>query len=217
MTLAIFDLDDTLIDGDCASLWSRRMAELGWADGDAFVRRCDEMMRAYGAGTLSMGDYMALTLAPLIGRGGGEVRAAVEAFVDDVIVPRMRADARRAVEAHRTVGDRLLVISASGAHLVEPIAARFGIDAVIAIDPELRDGAYTGRTVGVLPFREGKSVRLDAWLRDAGEALAGASFYSDSHNDLPLLGRVDRPHAVRPDPVLERQAREAGWPVLDWR
>jgi HAD superfamily hydrolase (TIGR01490 family) len=217
MTLAVFDLDDTILDGDCASLWSRRMAALGWADGDAFVQRNDEMMRAYSEGRLTMDDYMTLTLAPLAARSVDEVEAAVAAFIDEVIEPRIRRDARAAIDAHRTRGDRLLVISASGAHLVAPIAARAGVDESLAIDLEVDDARYTGRTRGVLTYREGKVSRLTAWLDREHETLVGACFYSDSRNDIPLLCAVDRPHAVNPDPVLAEHARAHGWPVLEWR
>jgi HAD superfamily hydrolase (TIGR01490 family) len=216
MTLAVFDLDDTILEGDCASLWSRRMAALGWADGDAFVRRNDEMMRAYSEGRLTMDDYMVLTLAPLAGRSVGEVDAAVAAFIDEVIEPRIRRDARAAIDVHRARGDRLLVISASGAHLVGPIAARAGVGEFLAIDLETDDARYTGRTRGVMTYREGKVTRLNAWLDSARETLAGACFYSDSRNDLPLLCALERPHAVNPDPVLAAHARMHGWPVLEW-
>jgi HAD superfamily hydrolase (TIGR01490 family) len=216
MALAVFDLDDTILEGDCASLWSRRMAALGWADGEAFVRRNDEMMQAYSEGRLTMDDYMTLTLAPLVARSVSEVDAAVAAFIDEVIEPRIRRDARAAIDAHRARGDRLLVISASGAHLVAPIAARAGIDACLAIDLEVDGAHYTGRTHGVLTYREGKVIRLNAWLEREHQSLAGACFYSDSRNDLPWLCAVDYPHAVNPDPVLAGHAREHGWPVLEW-
>ncbi|APA87779.1 HAD-IB family hydrolase [Paraburkholderia sprentiae WSM5005] len=218
MTLAIFDLDDTIINGDCANLWSSEMARLGWVgDADAFVRQNDEMMRAYGEGLLTMDDYMKATLAPLARRRVVDVRHQIDAFVEQVIEPRIRPDARNVIDAHRQRGDTLLVISASSAHLVEPIAARVSINHVLAIDIQTEDGVYTGRTSGVLTYREGKVVRLRAWLKAHDESLAGASFYSDSRNDLPLLCEVDRPHVVNPDPALAAHANECGWPVLTWR
>ncbi|MCY0386145.1 HAD-IB family hydrolase [Robbsia sp. Bb-Pol-6] len=216
MTLAIFDLDETLIRGDCASLWSERMCALAWAERAAFMQENDALMAAYGQGRLAMEDYMRFSLAPLRGRSVEDVAAAVERFVDAVIEPRIYPEARRTVAAHRARGDRLLVISASGAHLVRPIARRLGIDEVLAIDLDVADGVLTGQTRGTLTYREGKVTRLDAWLQVEHESLAGASFYSDSRNDLPLLMRVDRPHAVNADAVLSAHARAAGWPQLRW-
>lgn len=216
MALAIFDLDETLIHGDCASLWAVEMTKLGWADGEAFIAREQELMRLYAAGELAMEDYMAFTLAPLVGRTPEEVAHVVEPFVEDVIEPIFYSDASRTLAAHREAGDRLLVISASAHFLVSAIAERFGIDEVLAIDLELQHGFYSGRTQGVLTYREGKVTRLQAWLAEQSENLAGASFYSDSRNDLPLLQLVDRPFAVNPDPTLRAHAEQAGWPILNW-
>lgn len=217
MALAIFDLDETLIHGDCASLWTQEMVKIGWADGESFIAREQELMHQYAAGTLAMEDYMAFTLAPLVGRTPEEVAHVVEPFVEDVIEPIFYSDASRTLAAHRATGDRLLVISASAHFLVSAIAERFGIDEVLAIDLEQQHGFYTGRTEGVLTYREGKVIRLESWLTEQDEALAGASFYSDSRNDLPLLQRVDRPFAVNPDPTLRAHAEQAGWPILSWR
>ncbi|WP_457789548.1 HAD family hydrolase [Pseudomonas sp. PL-6] len=217
MALAIFDLDETLIHGDCASLWAVEMNKLGWADGEAFIAREQELMHLYAAGKLAMEDYMAFTLAPLVGRTAEEVAHVVEPFVEDVIEPIFYSDASRTLAAHREAGDRLLVISASAHFLVSAIAERFGIDEVLAIDLEQQHGFYSGRTQGVLTYREGKVTRLHAWLAEQNENLAGASFYSDSRNDLPLLQLVDRPFAVNPDPTLRAHAEQAGWPILSWR
>lgn len=217
MALAIFDLDETLINGDCASLWSREMARLGWVDGECFMQRDAQLMAAYGEGKLAMEDYMAFSLAPMAGRARHAVASDVAAFVPAVIDPLVYADARATIARHRSAGDRLLVISASGVHLVAPIAAHLGIDEVLAIDLELLDGHFSGRTEGVLTYREGKVTRLLTWLDSEGETLEGASFYSDSRNDLPLLCAVSHPYAVNPDPVLLAHAQQARWPVLSWR
>jgi len=217
MPLAIFDLDETLIDGDCASLWSEQMARLGWVDPDSFVRRDHELMAAYSRGELAMEVYMAFTLEPLIGRTEEEVDHLVGPWVEDVIEPLIFSDATRCIANHRAAGDRLLVISASGVHLVKPIAERIGIDEVLAIELDIAHGVYSGRTQGTLTYREGKVTRLMEWLRAEGETLEGAAFYSDSRNDLPLLKKVSRPVAVNPDPVLRAHAEQAGWPVVAWK
>lgn len=217
MPLAIFDLDETLIDGDCASLWSEQMARLGWVDPESFVRRDHELMAAYSRGELAMEDYMAFTLEPLIGRTEEEVDHLVGPWVEDVIEPLIFSDATRCIANHRAAGDRLLVISASGVHLVKPIAERIGIDEVLAIELDIAHGVYSGHTKGTLTYREGKVTRLMEWLQAEGETLEGAAFYSDSRNDLPLLEKVSRPVAVNPDPVLRARAEEAGWPVVAWK
>ncbi|TBU93465.1 HAD family hydrolase [Phytopseudomonas dryadis] len=217
MALAIFDLDETLIDGDCSSLWSAEMAKLGWVDGDAFLRRDSELMALYAEGKLAMEDYMTFSLSPLVGRTAEEVAFVVEPYVEDVIEPVLFSDATRCLATHRAAGDRILIISASAHFLVSAIAARLKVEDVLAIDLHEEHGHYSGRTRGVLTYREGKVARLHSWLEEHGESLEGAYFYSDSRNDLPLLQRVDNPRAVNPDPVLREHAEREGWPILSWR
>lgn len=217
MALAIFDLDDTLIDGDCASLWSAHMADLGWVDRDSFLARDHELMTLYAEGKLAMEDYMAFSLSPLVGRTAEEVASVVEPFVEDVIEPIIHSDAMRCLAGHRQAGDRLLIVSASAHFLVSAIGERLGVEEVLAIDLAEEHGHYSGKTRGVLTYRDGKVTRLNAWLAEHGESLDGAYFYSDSRNDLPLLGMVDNPRVVNPDPVLRSHAEQAGWPILAWR
>ena len=217
MALAIFDLDETLIHGDCATLWSEQMGRLGWVDPESFMKRNNELMHAYSVGELKMEDYMAFSLEPLIGRTPEEVEHLVGPWVEDNIEPIIFSDACKTVAAHRKAGDRVLVISASATYLVRPIAERLGIDEVLGIELQVQHGVYTGNTVGTLTYREGKITRLLEWLDAEEENLEGASFYSDSRNDLPLLLKVDHPHAVNPDPVLREHAVQAGWPIHHWK
>lgn len=217
MPLAIFDLDETLIHGDCASLWSKHMADLQWVDRESFLTREQELMALYAEGKLAMEDYMAYTLSPLVGRTEEEVEFVVGPFVEDVIEPIIYSDAMRCLARHRAAGDRLLVISASAHFLVSAIAERLGVEEVLAIDLEQKHGCYSGQTAGVLTYREGKVQRLHDWLASESESLAGAHFYSDSRNDLPLLSLVDHPHAVNPDPTLKAHALQAGWDILAWK
>ncbi len=217
MALAIFDLDETLIHGDCASLWSSEMAKLGWVDGESFIEKDRELMALYAEGKLAMEDYMVFSLSPLVGRSAEEVAFVVEPYVEDVIEPLFYSDAIRCLATHRAAGDRILIISASAHFLVSAIAARLKVEDVLAIDIEEQHGTYSGRTRGVLTYREGKVTRLQAWLEEQGESLDGAYFYSDSRNDLPLLQLVSQPYAVNPDPVLRRHAEQAGWPILSWK
>ena len=217
MALAIFDLDETLIHGDCATLWSEQMGRLGWVDPISFMQRNNELMDAYSQGELAMETYMAFSLEPMIGRTPEEVAHLVGPWVEDHIEPIIFSDATRTIAAHRQAGDRILVISASGTHLVKPIAERLGIDEVLGIELEVQHGLYTGNTVGTLTYREGKITRLLEWLDAEEENLEGASFYSDSRNDLPLLLKVDHPHVVNPDPVLRVHAEKAGWPIHHWK
>ncbi|MEB0042041.1 MULTISPECIES: HAD family hydrolase, partial [unclassified Pseudomonas] len=174
------------------------------------------LMAAYSAGQLAMEDYMAFSLEPMAGRTPEEVDHLVEPWVEDFIEPIIFSDACTAIANHRAAGDRILVISASGTHLVKAIAARIGIDEVLGIELEVKHGVYSGATTGVLTYREGKVTRLMEWLESEGETLDGASFYSDSRNDLALLLKVEYPHVVNPDSALREHAEKAGWPIHRW-
>ncbi|WP_404295942.1 HAD family hydrolase [Halomonas sp.] len=218
MRLALFDLDDTLLDGDCSALWNDWMVERDWivAPGH-FLDSAQKMNAAYHAGRLRLEEYLALTLSPLAGRHRDEVAKEVEAFVAARVVPRLFAQGHELIAQHRQQGDLPLLISASSRHLVAPVAASLGIQEVIAVEPAFDGQYFTGHTTGVLSYRSGKVARIDAWLSEQGVAATHLSFYSDSQNDLPLLNRADRPVAVNPDPVLAEVARYEGWERLDWR
>ncbi|MBN3786280.1 HAD family hydrolase [Burkholderia sp. Ac-20353] len=216
MALAIFDMDDTLVDGDSSHLWLRFQVEHGLAPADMVPREA-ELLRAYYAGTLAMEDYMDYTLTPLRGLTRDDVEPWVDRFIEAVIVPRVFPLALRQLAHHRARGDRVLVISASGEHLVAPIARRLGVADTIGIELEVADGVYSGRTRGVLSYREGKVTRLRAWLERHGETLDGSYGYSDSLNDIPLLQAVHHPSVVNPDDTLRREAQRRQWTELAWR
>lgn len=217
MALAIFDLDDTLIDGNSPSLWSAHLADLGWVEREAFLAREQELVAQYAALEASLEDYLAFSLQPLVGRTPEEVAYVAGPFVEAAIEPLIHSQAMRCIATHRAAGDRVLVISASPTFLVEAIAERLGIAEVLGTDLELHYGGYSGRIAGIPCAREGKIARLQQWLEEQGETLAGAHFYSDSRNDLPLLGHVEHPHAVNPDAALREHALRHGWEILYWR
>lgn len=218
MSLALFDLDETLINGDCSSLWSAYMVAQGWvADEQAFLQRDTLLMQQYAAGQMDMQEYMTCTLVPLKGRCELDVAVMIERYIQEVIAPRVYNDARKCLERHRARGDRIVVISASGAHLVAPIARYLGVNETLAISVGIEKGIFTGTTQGVMTYREGKVTRLMELLNQDVSQLQHASFYSDSHNDLPLLTKVGKPCAVNPDAILHQHARQAGWPVYAWR
>lgn len=215
MALALFDLDDTLLAGDTASLWFEHMVAQGWAS-LRMARQEQALMAAYYAGTLAMEEYMAFTLAPLAGRSVGEVAAEVAACLQQRVLPRLYPAAREAITSHAERGDRVILISASGEHLVRPMAQRLAIPEVLAIELALADGDYTGQTRGVLSYQEGKVIRLRQHLGEALD-LQGSHAYSDSINDLPLLELVEHAHVVNPGAALAEVARQRGWQRHDWQ
>lgn len=217
MALAIFDLDDTLIGGNSPSLWTAHLADLGWVDRESFLAREQELVARYAALQASLEEYMAFSLQPLVGRTPAEVGYIAGPFVEEVIEPLIHSDAMRTIAGHRAAGERILIVSASPTFLVEVIAERLGIAEVLGTELELQHGFYSGRVAGIPCAREGKIQRLEQWLAAQGEGLAGAHFYSDSRNDLPLLCHVEHPHAVNPDAALREHAERHGWDILAWR
>lgn len=216
MALAVFDLDDTLIDGDSSSLFLRYLVARRLADA-ALLDQEDALMRRYRAGCLSIDAYMAATLQPLAGRHEAEAGDWIADFIAQCIRPRIFAEGRAALARYRADGYRCLIVSASGDHLVQPIARMLGVADALGIGVVRRDHRYTGGICGIPSYREGKVLRLTAWAADAGEPLAGSHGYSDSINDRPLLEAVEHAHVVNPDPGLADHASRRGWTRHDWQ
>ncbi|MCL7462869.1 HAD family hydrolase [Pseudomonas sp. NW5] len=217
MPLALFDLDDTLIDGNSPSLWSAYLADLGWVDRDSFLPREQALVAAYAEQQVSLEGYLQFGLQPLIGRTPEEVAHVAGPFVEDVIEPLIHSAAMRAIATHRQQGDRVVVISATPTFLVEAIAERLRITDVLGTALAVQHGHYSGALSGTPCAREGKIVCLKAWAQAEDESLEGAYFYSDSCNDLPLLAHVAHPRAVNPDARLRAHAKQHGWTILDWQ
>lgn len=217
MTLAIFDLDETLISGDSDHAWGEYIVDRGLVDGETYRQRNDEFYQQYKAGSLDITGYLAFA-CEVLSRYPMKVLAAERAqFVELKIMPMVLAQGKALVESHREQGHQLLVITSTNAFVTRPIVDLFGIDTLIAPEPEVVDNQYTGNIVGTPSFQEGKVTRLQQWLEGSDQSLAGAYFYSDSHNDLSLLEFVDNPVAVDPDEILRRRAESAGWEIISLR
>ncbi|HHH13922.1 MAG TPA: HAD family hydrolase [Thiolapillus brandeum] len=214
MALALFDLDNTLLAGDSDYLWGVFLSEKGVVDRDTYERENERFYEEYKEGRLDIMEFLTFSLRPLAENDPAQLHAWREEFLREKIDPILTEDARLLVEMHRKRGDTLAVITATNAFVTAPIVERFGVPNLIATEPEMAEGRYTGRVRGIPCFREGKVKRLKAWLAGRDESLENAWFYSDSHNDLPLLELVSHPMPVDPDPALETVAAEKGWPVL---
>lgn len=214
MSLAIFDLDNTLLRGDSDHAWGTFLVERNLVDGDNYRRENERFYDEYKAGTLDIMAFLAFALAPLARFDRATLDQWHREFMREKIVPMITPPARALVEQHRARGDTLLIITATNRFVTAPIAAAFGIDHLLATEPELHNDRYTGRVTGTPCYREGKVVRLGEWLTQRHESLDGSWFYSDSHNDLPLLERATHPVAVNPDDTLRAAATRRGWPVL---
>ncbi|MEC7377259.1 MAG: HAD family hydrolase [Pseudomonadota bacterium] len=217
MTLAIFDLDNTLLAGDSDHAWGEFLVEEGIVDAEEYRLANDRFYQEYLNGELDILHYLGFALQPLARNSLDDLLAWRERFMEKKVKPMMQASANALLDSHRAQGHTLMIITATNRFVTEPIAEALGIEHLIATEPELVNGRFTGEVAGTPSFQDGKVTRLDDWLDAHNRTLEGAWFYSDSHNDLPLLRKVDNPVAVDPDPRLEKFARDQGWKVMSLR
>ncbi len=217
MTLAIFDLDNTLIADDSDYLWGKFLVDKGIVDRTIYEQINAQFYEDYQQGTLDMAAFLRFALKPLADHPIAQLYFWREQFLAEVISPILLQAAVELVEKHRALGHTLLVITATNRFITAPIVEMYGIENLIATTPELVNEQYTGEIVGVPCFQEGKVTLLNAWLEKTGESLTGSYFYSDSHNDLPLLKLVDNPVAIDPDEKLRHFAEAQGWGIMSLR
>lgn len=216
--LALFDLDHTLLAVDSDEAWVEFLIEEGILDRTEFERANHDLVARYRAGQATSLEFSYFYLSTLVGRDIAMLEAWHARYLERKIRPAISTAARELVEEHRAGGHLTVLTTATGRFIVAPIARELGFDNVIATEPEMKDGRYTGRVSGTPNMREGKVTRLDAWLSERGMALGRfreSWFYSDSVNDLPLLMRVTHPVAVNGDPSLAAFARTKGWPQIE--
>ena len=220
MDLVLFDLDNTLLDGDSDYEWARFLIGQGVLDGAVYEAKNDEFFRQYKAGTLDIVEFLEFQLAPLAAHPREQLAQWHAQFMRERILPLMGAKARALVKMHAAEGSLCAIVTATNAFITGPIAREFGVPHLVATELEELDGRYTGKPRGTPCFREGKLERVDQWLASLGHAWGDfpqAWFYSDSLNDLPLLERASRPVAVDPDDTLRGVAQARGWPVISLR
>ncbi len=220
MRLALFDLDNTLLAGDSDYEWGQFLVDRGVLEREAYESQNRAYYEQYQAGTLDIHEFLGFALRPLADHAPEELARWHAEFMRTRILPMMLPAARALVRRHLQAGELCAVITSTNSFVTGPIAREFGVEHLIATEPETRDGRFTGRVAGLPCFREGKVRRLEQWLAGRGRQLAdfeASSCYSDSHNDLALMERVTRPVAVDPDAALARQAQRRGWETISLR
>lgn len=222
MNLALFDLDNTLIAGDSDFEWAQFLIAKGVVDREVQEARNVEFYEHYKAGTLDIGAFLEFQLAPLTRHSRQELDAWHAEFMDRHIRPIIGDKARALVRAHLDAGDLCAVVTATNSFVTGPIVREFGIPHLIGTVPavDVANGTFSGGPRGLPSFRDGKITRVEDWLESLGlwwGSFAETFFYSDSHNDLPLMGKVRTPVAVDPDPTLRAHAASRGWQILSLR
>ena len=215
MALAIFDLDNTLINGDSDHSWGEFLLARKLVDEQAYRRQNDQFYQDYQSASLDIDAYLRFAIQPLTQYSPSDLAQLHKDFMREYIEPIMLPKAKQLLTEHRERGDYLLIITATNGFITRPIAAHLEVDEILATDPELKNGRYTGGYLGTPCFGAGKVTNLKLWLDKHNQDLDGSYFYSDSINDLPLLEQVPHPVAVNPDARLAAVARERNWPILD--
>ncbi len=220
MNLALFDLDNTILAGDSDYNWSRFLIQEGYLDGAIHAEKNEKFYADYKAGTLDIYAFVEFQFKPLARNPRTVLTQLLKKYVEEVIKPMITEKARALVKRHQDEGDLIIVITATNSFITKPIAELFGIVNLIGTDPEEKEGEFTGKVSGLPSFKEGKVTRLEAWLKGKNLSLASfenSYFYSDSHNDLPLMQKVTHPVAVDSDDVLSEYAKSKGWPQISLR
>ncbi len=217
MSLAIFDLDNTLISDDSDYLWGQFLVDQGIVNKDEYEEANAKFYEDYKVGNLNIVEFLDFSLAPLANNEAEKLFKWREQFIQEIIIPIKLKPAIRRVNLHRYKGDTVMVITATNRFVTEPITQLFGIDILLATTPEFKNGKFTGSFEGTPCFQEGKVSVLNEWLENSNESLKNSTFYSDSYNDLALLKIVDNPVAVDPDDMLRKYATQENWPIMSFR
>jgi HAD superfamily hydrolase (TIGR01490 family) len=217
VALAIFDLDHTLLSGDSDHTWGQFLVDKKIVDPSHYEKQNNYFYEQYKVGGLDIYEYLTFALKPLTDNPLATMHALRDEFIEQRIKPLITQKSRDLIAKHKNAGDDLLIITATNAFITRPIATLLGFSELIAPEPEMIDGQYTGAITGIPSFHQGKVIRLEMWLTEKNMNLEGAFFYSDSHNDLPLLNIIDHPVAVDADEILTHTANRNNWPIISLR
>ncbi len=216
MSLALFDLDETLLAGDSDYLWGQYLVEQGAVDRESYEHTNRQFYEQYKQGTLDIFEFCRFAFQPLRRHPLARLKQWRSEFVEQKIKPIMSPKGIAAIEHHRRAGDQLVIITSTNQFITQPIADLYQVDQLLATQPQMINGEYTGE-VDAPCFAHYKIDRLNEWLKSSGANLEGSYGYSDSHNDLPLLSAVEYPFAVDPDDTLRQHALQHDWQIISFR
>lgn len=217
MRLAIFDLDETILARDSDMLWGEFLIEQGIIDSDSFLSSRNAMYEQYLRGNFDFPAYVKLSFSSILHLPQDEIDRLRNRFVKEKIIPQIQSKAQEAIEAHRQIGDYCMIITATLAYCIQPVSDHLSMHHLIGTEVVRDNEKITTQIYGTPSFAAGKVERLLDWMADKPYSLKGSHFYSDSHNDIPLLELVDHPFAVDPDARLHKHASEKGWPIISFK
>ena len=214
--LYIFDMDDTLIDGDTSMLWNQFLVEKGIATDPDFLKKDRELMALYADGKLDMEEYLEYTLAPILTLSTSVVNKLVQEYIDTKVMDRVFPQAKDLLDNLKCSQTPVVIISATVSFIVHAVAQRLGISEALGIDMQIKDDKYTAQIEGIPTYREGKVQRLTQWLDGSDVTFDETHFFTDSINDLPLCQHSDYAYLINPDRHLEKWAETPNWTTLHW-
>jgi HAD superfamily hydrolase (TIGR01490 family) len=219
MNIALFDLDHTLLPLDSDYEWGQFLVRTGAVDGAEFARRNAAFYAQYEAGTLDPVEYLEFALGTLARFPKQQLDDMHRRFMEEVIQPAIRPEALALLRRHAEANDLIAIITATNRFVTAPIARAFGVENLLAAEPELTpDGEITGKLRGIPTSGQGKVTHARQWLASLDKQLEDferSYFYSDSQNDIPLLSVVTHPVATNPNSLLKSHAQAHGWPILN--
>lgn len=214
--LVVFDLDYTLINADCSTLWCEYMYKHNLTCGEAFLKQEQELMKLYDQGTMDVHDYIAFSMQPLLTVPIDKVQALIHDYVSNILVPTIFPQALKLIDYYKSIGTDMLIISASASFIVKEIAKHLKIDNVIGIDVVQKNGFYINKIEGIPSYKEGKVFKLEQFIQAHKQYTGKISFYTDSINDLSLLQKADIAYVVNPNASLQEIAKVNGYEILNW-
>ena len=214
--LAIFDLDNTILNGDSDYSWINFLIEKRLVDKDEYERKNKYFYNQYYQGKLNYDEWAEFALTTIKGKKPEEIEDILSKFLNEIIEPMINIYALKLLHDHTHNNDIMLLASATNSVIVEPIAKRLGFKNIVSTQVEIIDEIYTGKVLGIPALSEGKLIKVKEWmLQNSIESFDNTSFYSDSMNDLPLLAAVSKPVAVNPDDMLREECRKRSWKIID--
>jgi len=214
-TAAFFDLDKTIIAKSSTLAFSRSFYQGGLINRRAVLRSAyAQFVYLAGGADHDQIERMRKYLSSLCaGWDVSQVKEIVAETLHDLIDPLIYDEAATLIEEHHLADRDVVIVSSSGAEVVEPIGAMLGADRVIATRLEVAEGRYTGE-IEFYAYAENKAAAISEFARAEGIDLSRSYAYSDSITDLPMLEVVGHPYAVNPDRALRKECAQRGWPVL---
>ena len=213
--LAIFDLDNTILNGDSDYSMINYLVNTNILDKKAKLKN-DQSLKDYQQGKLDFAQYTNFALQAYAGKRIDEINEIIFPYVEKIIEPMINIFALKLIHNHYERGDEILLASATNELIVRPIAKRLEIKNVIATKAEFKNNKCTGKFIPPLALGAGKLKLVEGWMKENQyNDFSGVTFYSDSINDLPLMEIVEFPKAVNPDARLGVISKDRGWEVIN--